>query len=455
MLDIVQVTSDEPKDATTDDKAKPAVTWMDLCKLFGSHFVQKNGIYKTGSFDNFTCFSDLKSRSLGKQSDWVLQVIGGDDSQNFVLKYRDKLVSQMEIGSIGDLNVFLQEPEVRALLALGIMNQMPFLWIENAKINKSISLKDDFVFKKLKRPPMIVEVIYYTLRLNKGEWQPNGLGMLTIDVAALNAKIPAGVNEPRLFVHDVRGPGQLTPEIKIQLEKYAEETQGNFLMRSLKYIPLGFSGARYGVQVGRDSGLFKKSKYIAVLLEARGGIINGLRYYYEKIPEIFESVTLNGGIADEAKISMSKHTLGYSFGYDPGKYLPRVTFDGKLGIWSLDSRLEADSNAEELVDFKLQNAMSVAGELGLEVFLKYGYIRGWYSRDLGYSPVQSKTKIVSSKYGLDGRVPFGANKRGKLLVSALGFAFFESVGLSKVEDDARTDVNYSLATAGVGLGIQW
>jgi hypothetical protein len=300
----------------------------------------------------------------------------------------------------------------------------------------------------------------------------------------LEPSVNEALSKGPLWAQNADGPGARAEELKAimddaHLQLNAAAMEGSLLdfingkVKSLSSLLLdtaasGYVGLRYGLQVLSGDELLGKTSMFSLLVEIRGGPAKGIRYYYDKLPKTTAKQEGVDGDVDTS-IEWSRHVLGYSFDFDPGFLVDRVTIDPKLGMWNFQAELPTEKDEEDRVvateEFKLGNTVSVALEVGLELLSDWYTLRGWYSIDSGYSLLKTGGTITSNRFGIDTYFTAGPTFSvfGMPLKTAL-LAFFvhESVTLEagKTEDpdageEAITGVSYDGGYAGGGVAISW
>ena len=319
---------------------------------------------------------------------------------------------------------------------------------------------------------------------SKLERNNSGGGYYTLDDATLSA-----MKRRSVFLHRSEGPQNAKLRWAVSLKqatknldqavssgKFGEFLQGiplNLLDSLLSSAASGYFGFRYGQQIlppeGELGRLLAKTKMISVLVEVRSGPLNGLRYYYDKLPEEKAKIEMADGTTDEQYVGFARHIIGYSFGLELSGFVDRITVDPKLGIWKFNARLPAATNENgdvtKLENFNLGRTFSLALETGIESTSTWYVLRAWGGMDTGFSLLKSGGKVSSYRFGLDAfltagpEIPlFGASFKTTWILfyvfDRLNIKIKENIELEAGED-AITGVSYNAAYAGAGVAISW
>jgi hypothetical protein len=212
--------------------------------------------------------------------------------------------------------------------------------------------------------------------------------------------------------------------------------------------------------------LLKKTSFIGLLAEVRGGPIEGLRYYWDKVP-------LHKQVVDglNTEIEWSRHIVGKSFGLNLNRIIDKIDITPKVGVWSFNAKLvdshNDDGTAATVGRFKMARGISFSLEAGVEWLSNWYTIRPWYSYDYANAINSVKgQKVSSSRVGFDTYWTAGPVFKvfGLPLKTALmAFFIYESIGLSAsnanpaLSEGSReiVGVDFSGGYAGVGLAISW
>ncbi len=502
--------------------------WKRACEKIGAALTAGKGAWGFGAFSGFDCLRDDKkvggSASEGendaRDSPWRLEILDAKKSISFSLTFKAAKGETVEVARLGlrpslYFMSFFEDDEFTDGVSFAMLDAMPMAMHVASPDDLTVRHWRAGYSKKFKFtvPDPPEELVFYRLRWEEDNllWRTEVVGRakrttitppkkkkgkkeedsFTLVGGAVvyepDAAVAAALKEAPLWAHDARGPGTRTAELKKlttdgQIALQAASANGT-LLDFLKGRPLslfgnfletgaaGYVGLRYGFEVIPGDELLEATRIFSLLLEFRGGPLKGLRYYYDKLPITKNTVRGADGSTDIAHLEWSRHTLGFSFGFDPGFVLDRITIDPKLGMWRFDARLQVPNPDPEnpgkvrTEQFYLGKTFSLALEAGAEVLSKSYTLRGWYSFDTGFSLLKSGGKVSSNRVGVDAFFTAGPSFPlfGVLFKTALlGFYVFEKVDVSLRE---RTDlapnevailgVPYSAGYAGGGVLVTW
>jgi hypothetical protein len=282
------------------------------------------------------------------------------------------------------------------------------------------------------------------------------------------------------WIHGSNGPGaqsaKLAKIFAAANEKMTEASESgelekflnggyNFLTSALlDTAASGYVGLRYGKQVLAGDELLSKTSFFGLLVEMRGGPLEGLRVYYDKMPKV---ASVNNGFGTQ--ISWSRLILGKSWGWSPGFLVDRVDLTPKIGIWSLSATLpitfaEDGVSAVGVQTFETDRALGLAIEGGLEWISTWYLLRMWGAFDtaLNFGRIGA-AGVTSQRFGVDTYLTAGPeiNLFGVPFKTALlGFFLFESIELSQKPDknnleDQIVGIGYQGGYAGLGGVLSW
>jgi hypothetical protein len=489
--------------------------WIAACSNVAKGLLIGKGPWAMGIFQAASCYIDDKlvaGRDHGPNS-WILKYVEGEKFSTLTLRTNsksDNAVSTVSYpASIYSMKFFMDQGFVD-LASLRLLNELPVMgWVPRGILRNSEDRKTRAIFVppsgmrmyKTASPPESLAV--YSAA------EDGGLVMPQISGKALRAKFvePQEVSaaeqaknvkkaksnardfyliwkfddESRkaslrqgLWVHDSRGAGFLLPELDAAINDAASQLNDaideGLFSRFLKGLQAtaasGYVGVRYGAQVLSGDPLLKKTAFFGLVAEVRGGPVEGLRYYYDKVPS--RKNTIDGL---ETSIEWSRHIVGKSFGLGLSRFVDRVDVTPKIGLWAFDAKLvdsyNDDGTAATVGTFKMASGMSFSIEAGVEWLSPWYTIRPWYSYDYAnaLNSVTSK-KVTSSRVGLDTYWTAGPVFKffGMPLKTALmGFFIYEIISLSSSNPNPTLQegereivaVEFSGGYAGAGVAVSW
>ena len=519
MADYVKIELDVKKSRKIEDKSY-FKAWKTACTELGKNLLVGQGPWGFGAFSSYGCFRG-KSKVSGskKTSPWVLSVIDGEKDISFTLYFQGSEQTNVKIPSAQTFFEFMKDGEFVDSIAYSILDGLPMgMQVQKAMISGNPAVYSgrhwragrakDFKFK-VPQPPD--EVVLYRLSWDSANksWQSTVVGeakrvkiVPPAEVRVKKKKVLKGgqviyqvgpevveaLGQGPLWAQSVDGPGLRSTELNSDLVRntarmnsaseagYLQEYldgKAGILDQILRSTASGYIGMRYGLQVlpgeGSLGDLLNKTGVFSLLLEIRGGPLKGLRYYYDKLSEKKLSLKGSNDAEFEAKIAFARHVVGYSFGFDPGLLVNRVTLDPKLGMWAFDATLpvlqDTDGKVAQVQRFALGKTFSLALEVGLERSSNWFTLRGWYAIDTGFSLLKSGGKVTSNRLGID--TYFNAGPKFSLLglnmkTALLGFYVYENVNISQGKsadlDPGVKEISgltYSAGYAGGGVALSW
>ncbi len=255
-------------------------------------------------------------------------------------------------------------------------------------------------------------------------------------------------------------------------KKLKAALKGSSLLGFVDDLIFGTLSSNYGgVRIGKSfivDSLLSKTFLVSALAEIRGGPLQGLRWYYDIVPQV--KSTARG--APES-FRLARASLGWSFDIDMpspvSDYIKVVDFQPKIGLLDLKTNLviqdtqNPPSDAVTSLSFEARNVLDLAGELGFEQQTSNFRARVWTSVSGAAFGVSNKedVKVFSSRTGLD----FYYDLLGLNLpfsTSLLAFGMFENLSLSKdptkiqkVSGVGISSISFSTFFLGGGLTLSW
>lgn len=507
-------------DAKETSEKKFQKLWRKGCSNFGKALMVGKGPWGFGVFASFHCQLGKKTVS-GKTKDtpWVVTIKRAENEVTVVASFKGIEQAKYVLPSSENFVEFLSDGEFVDNLALSIMDGLPAgLLLTKARVSGNPPLfagrhfsagnARDFKFR-LPQPPE--EIILYRLVWDDGQkvWQSQVAGsakkLKVVPPTAtkkkkktvlrggqvvyqLSPEVAEMLSQGPLWGQSAEGPGARSQELGsdlsknlANLNKAAEsgylkeylEGKAGILDQILRTAASGYVGMRYGPQVLPSEGalgqLLGKTGIFSLLLEIRGGPLKGLRYYYDKLSEQKLSIEGSNGETFETNIAFARHVVGYSFGFDTGFFINRISIDPKFGMWnfeaSLPALLDEQGKVSRVEKFSLGKTFSLALEVGLEKSTNWFTLRGWYAIDSGFSLLKSGGKVTSNRLGIDSYFTAGPKFSvfGLGMKTALmGFYVFENVTIRQGSTgaidpgvEAISGLTYSAGYAGGGVALSW
>ena len=498
--------------------------WEVACAKLGTALGPKAGPYGLGAFTTYSCHhggglpygEDLPPK-------WLLSIVDGKNQVRFSLMHLDNsgysVVTEFLMPASEHTLEFFADDEFTDMIAYALLDASPMgMLVTKADVSGSPpqftgrfwragnakSFKYD-----VPEPPTLLRI--YVLRWDDQamQWRSEAIGearQIKVSqpkeqkqsqgtalvgggvVYETSEKVAQALESGSLWAKTVEGPDHSREETnkslrRAQIRIAAAAQSGelddfiagrlNAIVHILSGYGSGYVGIRYGREVLPGEGglgqLLRKTSVFGLLLEVRNGPAQGLRYSYDLLPYTTQVVQ---GIAGpvETSIASSRHTLGYTFEYEPHLLVDKITFEPKVGVWTFKGVLPATVDDHGLIvdtaNFKLNSTLSLGLEVGLEELSNWYLIRQWYRVNTGFSLLKSSGRVVSNQFGIDAFFTGGPiiSVFGVSMKSAImGFYFFDAVDISlnkavgtSAGDVAKiTAVGYTAGYAGVGAALSW
>lgn len=529
-LKIVLDTKKSRKDGKTKEEKKAAKKdWKTACDNLGKALVAGSGPWGFGAFSGYGCYRGKSKKKLAgedKPARWELRVINGKKDFEFKFTYQPTGGAKVDVaqltfpGAQQTLKYFADD-EFTDATAFSLLERLPGgMQVTKAAIKGTpptfvgryvrAGNGKRFKYTVIEAPE---ELVLFRIAWDDKEkrWRSTVVGtakrtqvnepkkkkkkkqqtLVGGDVTyETNDAVLQALAQGPLWAQGSGGPGALAEqndevmrEAAQKLGQAAEQDKLDEFINGkvsslvgdlLDTAASGYVAARIGMQVlqGEDQlskGLMSKLMLIGVLTEVRGGPLEGLRYYYDKIPETKGELEGATGEKIVSSIASARHTLGYSFNIPIGFVFDKVTIDPQFGVWTfnaekLPAELDAQGKVVKTENFELGSTGSLALEVGLETGSDWYTVRGWYSINSGFSLLKQGGRVVSNRFGIDAY--FTAGPTFPIFgipfkTALLAFYLYESVTLTagKAEEQTEqpkiTGISYQNGFAGGGIGVSW
>ena len=510
----------EKTNPSKESAKKRKSQWRKVCKSLGNTLKVGGGAWGSGGFTTFTC-KESPSKSKKKKSSWVLTLKQSDTEIVATVHHlSDRSAEPVEFAKqqfaySEDFLLFLEDEEFVDMIALSIMDQLPFFMSIQLRKDEA----DETIFRaryprvggsRERKFPLILpakELTFYTLEVDEKtglfksrvagtakleRLEPTGESARRKNRGKRNAiegyayyklddQAVKSARVGRLWGHNSQGRSRKSVEtsksIGVASTKLIDSAskgnlnsllEGGFDLLTnalLDTAASGYVGIRYGKQILAGDPLLAKTSFFGLLSEIRGGPLGGLRIYYDYLP-----TATNNLDGFKTSIGWSRLIFGTSLGFNPGFLFDRIDITPKIGMWSLSATLPTEQNEEGITigvsDFKFKKQLSFGVEAGVEWQSPIYLLRTWYGFDMALSLGKyGGSAVKSNRFGLDSFVNtgpdfsvFGANLKTALLL----FVIYESVELSSPQvknspADAGeiSGITYDGGYAGLGLAISW
>ena len=458
------------------------IEFKGACEKFGNLMSGNRGLWGTGPFSRIVC-APMASKDSGNKSEpdsknwtWKLTISAeDDDNKTFAIRYRDKsgkitLESSYSVKTpIGPL-ALMDQPRISALIAAHLSVGLPFRSvIKGSQIREGTPSEwtgSNLPALPLPKGPLQV----YTLRRVKNTWQPSIVATgqiaqespstttLTFQIPIADVTDESHVISPKTiyFAHQITE--RESARIRIHEALLAE------LVSYYKYFfDIGRSayvGVRYGMPMGKGTGVLATSPITGVFGEFRDGPLSGFKVNFDIIsPQQLATETAT------EEFSWSRLQLSYAFGLKlDTSYVNWIDIAPKLGVTNLVLlSVPSESSSAQGYEFRLQNAPTLGAEIGVEQRSNSLLTRVWvYSgSSLGLLKLDQKYSNRVFSVGVDAHKEVFASK--KLRFAALGFATFDSTTYKKnlnadelaENPEETTSISYSSIYIGGGITLKW
>jgi len=450
-------------DLQNEVKGPDEINFKDVCKSFGSYFVNNQGLWGTGGFHGYNCL-EKNARARSKRSPWRLKISRDQDNSRFEIVFHDatteraftQAVYNIE-AQIGTLRL-LNEDRYSRLIAAYLNLRLPFCFqIDDEKLEVGRDIK--FLGSSLEEiQPPTLDLRIFSISRNKQLWKTRLLAMGKLNLDGGNVVLAVKEIKSDGNIKSENGLGHFTKNRKEFAESVDELLQSRIKKDFLSLITstrLGYSGLRFAFPVGGGSGAFAEATSFGLLGELRGGALPRLKIYFDVTPKI----TIEDNLGSES-LSMSRLQVGYSYGFPVAA--PIINwFDvtPKLGLNTIDYQVlkRADFSLPSKYSFKISNSPAIGVELAVERRNEQITGRAWIfaNYSLGISQLEKNNKSSIFKYGMDlfrDVLEFDTVK-----LAALAFFCREITTIEKGAADniGPSTLRYTSLLAGAGTVISW
>lgn len=511
-LKLVWKIKEGSKDSRPLEKGTESKTWLNACSNLGKSLLIGQGPWGMGVFASFSCWTDDKKISGNpKGKPWTLEYMETDERVSLTLMDADsRVMSEAAFGPSPYTAYFFGDKEFVDLLALKLLDGLPFLGYiakgaligEGAFVGRYPRSLPNGRKRPVVPPPKSLTVYRLSVDKNSSLYHAQVVG--SVSQASLDPESPLEAQvqkksekakEPMVhwraneeliqsnkdsfvWFHNEAGRNRMAPDLQLAIDQIqkvlaeaADEGMLTNMLRGLKKSIIattasGYVGVRYGPQVLPGDDLLGKTSFFGLLAEVRGGPLEGVRFYYDKLP--LKAVEQDGF---ETSIEWSRLVVGKSFGLKLNRFADRVEITPKLGLWNFHTKLpvnyDADGKVTKVGVFDLDRAMSFSLEMGVEWNSPVYVIRPWYSFDGAglISKINSK-RVTSNRFGLDTYWTAGPKFRilgNQFKTAWLGFFIYETIGLTNNDSDVAlgegesiiTDLSFTTGYAGLGVAVSW
>ena len=464
---------------SSSSKSSSERQWLRFCEKLGQG-LQTRGI-RPGFLHSYQCQPFGTPYPKVPTGQWLIQIIEEENGLRLAMSYHrddsEVRTSDLRLSSDSDSGPSLQNPQLAKVLARLVIDQSPTGWaVSLAQPGNTFTLESDT--QALGFPS---ELVLYDLYLDpqskrwvpliKGRMKrqarsenPNGLRLETYDLIARYTPLRS---QQSYWAQNLKGPGQRPRDT----ERFVRQSLPGFSFEnffdSILFNPLqsSFLGLRYGRSVLRGHSINSQTSLFSLLLELRSGIFSGLRFYYDRMPE----VQRGRGVTKEI-FSLHRAALGWAFGFDLPHQLhgiaKQIDIQPKLGL--LDVKLRINYPISEFatvpLSFRGKDVMDFSVEIGLENDISVLHGRLWSSLSSASFGLFSRSKVAveSYKIGLDLSHNLFKDKKSWGL-NILGFAHYDRMKISQDSNSIKyseenlgiNSINFNLFMIGGGLTLAW
>ncbi len=475
-IGYINLTGDniETKDTTSQKK------WKDVCNKVGHTSRYKKS--QIGFLAKFKCV-ELDQKVPTKISPnlmaWNIHIDEGDQaitvSVSFLSDNRWHKVTEISFKNSAGVFKQFSGPETYFTLARILIDSLPVGWIYRPSDHKSgIRFIASHGLKSLPEKLYVYRVQFDEKNL---KWFPKIAAVLKAKGGLLEAKgkwaqtyeyekLYEPINTKGLYsVQNVGGLGK----DKESLVKHLEKT--NPLLSMLNLVDLltfnalssNYVGLKYAKSLNKKGSVLGEASQFSLLVEIRDGLLNGVRVYYEKIP----NVTLSNEVGDQ-RLDMQRISGGWSFKLPLPEFMStianEVSIQPKVGITDFVGQFSIPINATDYasINYQLNGVLDLAAELGVEKETNWFRARLWGSINTSAASkiASSAGSVTSIRAGVDTYWDV-ASFSDTVTLNLLAFANYERLQLSKpvtTEDPADlvgTNIGFNLALVGGGITLEW
>lgn len=497
-LRIVWDTKNSVKRSRDHNEATWGEVWNNSCKTLGERFLVGKGVYGTGAFSSYSCHEGVSVVGDQEKNVWQLTYIEADDQIRLaVTDPAQKVMSELAIERSTHSVYFFSDSDFSDIVALYLMDGLPFIGrIESNSLSPEARLQVRRGRSKYGVIPVPRFFVTYALSYDDRTdvFSAALKGRLLNQTKRLSAGTDVGAKSQErslifqadtslkkslaaapFWFHTDKGRGKMAKRLMTVLLRANERLISMVQEGSIKeyvsgtYQPKntigGYVALRYGKQLLNGDDLVEKMSMIGVVAEVRGGVLNGMRLYYDTQPKV--ELVQNGY---DTSVQWSRFIVGKSFGLNLNRFVDRIEVTPKVGVWSFNANLptttDGGGNVTSVGSFDMQRAISMSLEVGAEWSSRRYSLRPWYSFDGALMNSGLGTKqVTSSRVGLDFVWSFSTGIRvahTRLHPAVLAFGMYESISITDSDDPDVSEgdqkiigVNYSGGYAGFGLGVAW
>jgi hypothetical protein len=457
-----------------------------VCENLAPGLTRDSGVFGLGVFSTIDC--DSKDMPVGEtvfRMKLEAAAKSATLSVSMVTPQKPVLpVAEIRFNHEGRLEKMLDDDAFSALLALALLDQMPMqirfdgnVRVKHHKVTAGerdllaggVQIPESFFAfstamddKGLMYPSSLGRIVLKSPKGKKSAYLHESGGGNSILVWRLETKMKKLPSSIFGLASSGRSPvgGGLQAKVDARAVQLIEEINENVLSKGAKAIGAAFGGGYIGLRYGPallEGDLIGESIYFGALVEFRSGWLDGVRIYYDTLPEVTGEID-----GQEGSFGGKRTILAYSLALKFDSWIRTIDLTPKVGLWSFKAQIpvESEPGVYTLQVFEVKKSPSFDIEIGAESASSFHVLRGWASMAASFlSTGKGEAKITSNRVGGDLLLsPWGATS--PVTVSLLAFAFYEDVLLSRIKQDDSEEgklkeLTYQQAYAGGGLAISW
>ncbi len=440
--------------------------WAAACASLGSAFEIKGNYFFHGIAASHKCrLSSEEADGKIQAGGWILRIVHGQTTWTLNMFFGAAADPDATLVISGGAQVIkaLADRQLAKHVAMKIMDDLPMARLIDEKSEKNSFSYENKSENETLAPIEEYKIFGMSYLPETRVWVSRVVGKATLvkDGKAGSWNWAVDLNEPlqsgeAYWAQDARGRGSNARHLSENLEKELKKHNiGATVGEKGKPLHVGF---RYGYPISKNYPLISKSSMVGIVTEVHGGLLEGLRWYWDFAPEVKQKI--NG---ETMNFSWSRPSLGWSFGFNFDSFVNRVDVTPKIGLMGLNARVPFETDRGIVpVEFRFKSTMNLGIEIGMETASRWFLVRFWGATDAsGFVDLGGPGTIKSLRGGIDTYWDL-YQLSDQVELSLLVFGFGEKLSLTKNKGDVDASSNvkiegisYELGIVGAGLIFAW